>query len=136
MEMIPQGYALYAAVDFDGKGKPCLCMVVGWEQVAGSSVVPLVVSIGDADEENGTFGHAERAATGDDKVLHLGPDRLQVQAYVNGPLSATQTRPRRATAERYARGATALCGLLNAHEPHLWTPDGHDYEVRCVGAHP
>lgn len=134
MEMIPQGYALYAAVDFDEEGKPCLCMVVGWEQVTGSQLVPMVVSIGDDPDGDATFGRAERAAAEGDAVRYIGPDRAAAQNHVNGGVRATQAPRGRGTVERYARGATALCGLHNAHESHLWTPDGHDYPIACTGA--
>jgi len=133
MEMTPQGYALYAAVDFEGEGKPCLCMVVAWEQVTGQTLVPMVVSIGEAGADPSTFGQAERAATGADAVLYIGPDRGAAQIAVNNATRSTQSASRGGTVRRYVQGATAPCDDLGAHASHLWVPDDHPYAIRCAG---
>lgn len=130
-----QGYALYAAVDFDGEGKPCLCAVVGWRALADESLAPLCVIIDAADNMD---GRAMPAGTGADAVLYLGPDRQRAWAEVaktdpQAALSAPQARQERPSVVRYAKGAVALCGLLYDHAPHEWTAPDHDYPIRCNG---
>lgn len=125
MNLMPQGYALYAAASLgEGIGEPCLCLVVGWVLSDGDNAAePVLLEVGQTQM-------AYRVAPG--AIAYIGHDLGQARAACG--LSSSQRAERRWTAARYAKGATALCGLLNAHEPHLWQPDGHDHEIRCTGA--
>lgn len=126
MEMVPQAYPLYAAARWAGN-EPTLCMVIGWKLDADDDdAEPVLIEIG----ETNLASVVEPGA-----IVYIGPDRSAAQACVT-PLSATQKPVQRGPLVRYARGATALCGLLNAHERHIWTPDGHDYAITCTGGTP
>jgi hypothetical protein len=134
--MISQGYALYAAVDFDGEGKPCLCLVAGWQRLVDDSLAPLCVGVG-SDADTGTLGRALRASTKEDAVLYIGTDIREARAACGraaaGASSKSLAPSRPQGGERYARGARALCGRLDVHEGHGWTPPGHDYSIVCPG---
>jgi hypothetical protein len=136
--MISQGYALYAAVDFDGEGKPCLCLVVGWALDSDRpSLGPLCVAA-DPDSPRAAGGRALTVPFAKSSVPYIGTDIRQARAACGqeGPAgvpskSLAPSRPQ--GGERYARGARALCGRLDVHEGHGWTPPGHDYSIVCPG---
>ena len=131
MDMVPQGYPLFATFKISGADSRYMATVVGWAaDESPGRWLPVVVTP--------TSGRAIMVSA---ECLYLGPDRSAAVAACRpeAPSDAardTQTAARRSPAVRYAPGATALCGLLNAHEPHLWTPDDHDFAIRCTGGTP
>lgn len=131
--MISQGYALYAAVDFDGQGKPCLCLVVGWAPDGDRpSLGPLCV-VADTDSPRALTVPFAKGS-----VLYIGTDVREARAACGlegsaGVSSKSLAPARPQGGERYARGARALCGRLDVHEGHGWTPPGHDYSIVCPG---
>lgn len=131
-EYMPQGYPLYAAADFDGEGKPSLCMVVGWLVGDDHAAEPLLLPIGAT--QMAYFTNASQM------IHYIGPDprRARADAGLAEPGAGTAHKaPGRAyVAEpgaRYAKGATALCGRMDRHERHLWTPADHEYAIACPG---
>lgn len=120
-EYMPQGYPMYAGVNADGSGG-YVAMVVGWRIEEGGVGLPVVATV------NGQCRTLIALAS----VAYLGPDlRLAREAAgLREPLGTRHDAPQ---GERYARGAKALCGALDGHDAHLWTPAGHDYPIACPG---
>jgi hypothetical protein len=130
--VISQGYPLYAAADFEGQDQPSVCMVVGWLVGDDHAAEPLLLRIGATQM---AYFVDESAA-----VRYIGPDFARARAEANLPdegkgtahkAPGTATRPD--GTERYAKGATALCGRIDGHARHLWTPPGHDFAIACPG---
>lgn len=128
---MPQGYPLYAAVAGEADdGELVLGFVVGWCGQTEAEAWPVVAV-------PGGMAYVMRPS----RLRYLGPDRGRAMAAcspegASGALSATQTAGHASPARRYAPGAVALCGLLNAHEPHTWVPEGHDFPISCTGGTP
>ena len=122
--VISQGYPLYAVVDV---GTPFVAAIVGWV-ITGDDVSPIMVA-----EDGSAAVAVDDPVMVDPALGHVAAEVRRRKGIANGPKS-TQTAARRSPAARYVRGATALCGLVNAHEAHLWIPDEHDFAIRCTGA--
>lgn len=131
METMAQGYPAYAAVAGEvDDGELVLGIVVGWSVQSETELWPIVAV-------PGGMAYVVRPSF----LRYLGPDRGAAVAEVRqsapeGAARATQSAERAAPARRYAMGAVALCGLLNAHEPHTWVPDDHDFPISCTGGTP
>lgn len=130
-DFMPQGYPFYAAARATKGEEPAVRAVVGWVRAD--------------DDVNGTWHplvvfESFALALPEELVVYLGPDLAAARAEVPAAKGAataaraSQSHGRPSGVVRYARGATALCGLLNGHEAHQWTPDGHDYPIACTGA--
>ena len=131
METMVQGYPAYAAVAGEADdGELVLGLVVGWNAQSETELWPIVAV-------PGGMAYVMRPS----RLRYLGPDRGAAGAEVrrNGigdALSVPQAAEQATPARRYAIGAVALCGLLNAHDPHTWVPDGHDFPISCTGGTP
>lgn len=124
--VISQGYPLYAVVD-PADDEAFVAAIVGWS-IVGDNVVPIMVA-----EDGSAAVAVDDPVMVDPALGHVAAEVRRRKGIANDPKSS-QTAARRSPAARYVRGATALCGLVNAHEAHLWTPDEHDFAIRCTGA--
>lgn len=121
MNMIPQGYALYAAAATSEEGEPCLCMVVGWILTDNDSAAePVMLEI----------GRTQMAYVVEpDAVAYIGPDLAEARRAAG--LEPAERVKRIAQHERAdERGVVHPCESLAEHAPHIY---GTDHPIRCAG---